>query len=166
VEVVGMIFFWIFLIVGIVLIPFNLPGTFVIVADALVFGLITKFDRITIPFVLTLLVIAVCLEAMEAFLGAAMAKKYGGSKWAMGGAVLGGIVGAIFGTPITPVLGTLIGLLIGAFLGASLLEGLHSGNWENAWRVGLGAFFGTLGGKVTKILVAVVMVIMIGFKVF
>jgi len=33
-------------------------------------------------------------------------------------------------------------------------------------RVGFGAFLGTVGGKLTKIAVAVAMVVMVGFQVF
>jgi uncharacterized protein YqgC (DUF456 family) len=39
-------------------------------------------------------------------------------------------------------------------------------NVEDALKVGVGAFLGALGGKVTKVIVAVVMVVMIGMKVF
>ena len=165
-EVVGMIFFWLFLLIGIAIIPFGLAGTFIIVADALVYGLATGFDRITLPFVGLLLAIALGVEFIEELLSAYMAKKFGGSKRAMVGAIAGGIMGAVIGTPITPVLGTLFGGFFGAFFGAMFLEWFHTSDFPSACKAGLGAFFGAVGGKVTKILVAVIMVIMIGFRVF
>ena len=165
-EVVGMIFFWIVLIVGVAIIPFGVAGTFIIVADALVYGLITKFDEITLPFIGLLLAIALGVELIEELLSAFMAKRFGGSKWAMIGAFVGGFVGAIIGTPITPVIGTLLGGFFGAFFGATLLEWLHTSDLEHSAKAGIGAFFGAVGGKVTKILVAIIMVIMIGFRVF
>jgi uncharacterized protein YqgC (DUF456 family) len=165
-EVVGMIFFWLVLLVGVAVIPFGLAGTFIIVVDAFVYGLVTGFGKITLPFVGFLLLIALGVEFIEELLSAYMAKKFGGSKWAMAGAIAGGLLGAIVGTPITPVIGTLLGGFIGAFLGAMLLEWVHTWDLQNSIKVGVGAFFGAVGGKVAKIVVAVVMVIMIGFRVF
>lgn len=161
-----MIIFWLFLIVGVAVIPFGIAGTFIIVADALVYGLATGFDEITLPFVGILLGMALAVELIEELLSALMAKRFGGSKYAMIGAILGGFFGAIMGTPVAPILGTLLGGFLGAFLGATLLEWLHTSDLRNSVKVGIGAFFGAVGGKITKILVAVIMVIMIGFKVF
>ncbi len=165
-EVVGMIFFWLVLILGIVLIPFGIEGTFIIVADALVYGLLTGFERVTLLFLGILLGIALLVELFEFIFGGILAKKFGGSKWAIAGAIIGGFIGAVIGTPVMPVLGTFIGGFLGSFLGAFSLELFHSMNFEQALKVGTGAFIGAVGGKVTKIIVAVVMVVMIGIKVF
>ena len=165
-EIVGMIFFWIFLIIGVVIIPFGIAGTFIIVVDALIYGLITGFEQITIPFLGVLLGIAVLMEVVEGVFGAVLARKYGGSKWAMAGAIIGGFIGAILGTPVTPLIGTLVGAFIGAFTGAALLHGLSTGEWKKAVMVGLGAFFGAVSGKISKIIAAIVMVVMIGFRIF
>ena len=165
-EILGLIAFWLFLCIGIVAIPFGLPGTFIIVADALVYGLITHFEKMSLSFIGILFVIAVVLEIIEALLGALMAKKFGGSKWGIVGAVTGAFAGALIGTLMFPVLGTLLGAFCGAFVGASLFEGFHTQDWHHAVKVGLGAFFGAVGGKMTKIMVAIVMVIMIGFRIF
>lgn len=165
-EIAGMILFWIVLIAGVIIIPFGLAGTFIIVADVLIYGLATGFEKITIPFILLLLAIAVIMEIIEALFGAVLARKFGGSKWAMAGSIIGFFLGALSGTLLTPVIGTLIGAFLGAFIGASIFHGLSTGKWEDALQVGLGAFFGAVGGKVSKIIVAVIMVVMTGFKVF
>ena len=165
-EIVGMIVFWIILLIGVAVIFFGIAGTFIIVADAFVYGLITGFDKMTLPFIGLLLALALGVELIEELLSAFMAKRFGGSKWAMVGAFAGGIAGAILGTPVTPVVGTLLGGFFGAFLGACFLEWLHTSDFKNALKVGIGAFFGAVGGKITKILVAIIMVIMIGFRVF
>lgn len=165
-EILGMILLWLFLVIGVLLIPFGLPGTFVIVADVLVYGLATGFEKYSLPFAGLLLLITIGIEVIEGILGAAMAKKFGGSKWGMIGAIVGAFLGAVLGTPVIPVIGTLLGLFIGALLGAAVFEGLYSGNWDKAWKVGLGAMFGTIGGKITKIIVAIIMVVMVGIKVF
>ena len=165
VEVLGMIIFWLFLLVGVAVIPFGVAGTFIIVADVLIYGLATGFDKITLPFVGLLVAIALAVELIEELLSAFVAKRFGGSKWAMAGAFIGVFLGAIIGTVITPVLGTLLGGFFGAFFGAMLLEWIHTSDLQNAFKVGVGAFFGAVGGKVAKIVVAVIMVIMIGFRV-
>lgn len=165
-EIFGLVVFCLFLLIGVCIIPFGIAGTFIIVADALVYGLLTGFEKITLPFVGLLLGIAITVELVEELLSGVMAKRFGGSKWAMIGAVGGGILGAIMGTPITPVLGTLLGGFLGAFLGATILEWLHTNDGNRAVRAGIGAFFGAVGGKVTKIFVAVIMVIMSCVRVF
>ena len=165
-EIVGLIVFWLFLLIGIIAIPFGLAGTFIIVVDVFIYGLLTNFEKLTLPFIGILFAVAVVLEVIEALLGALMAKKFGGSKWGIAGAVVGAFFGALIGTPIVPVLGTLAGAFCGAFLGATLLEWVHTSDLHHSMNVGLGAFFGFVGGKMTKIVIAVVMVIMIGFRVF
>jgi len=160
-----MMFFWLVLILGVVIIPFGIAGTFIIVADALIYGLVTGFDKITLPFVGLLLGIALAVELVEALLGAFLAKRFGGSKWGIAGAMIGGFLGAVAGTPVTPVLGTLLGGFLGAFLGATTLEILHTSEFKNSFKVGIGAFLGAVGGKITKIVVAVVMVVMVGLRV-
>ena len=66
-EVVGMIFFWLVLLVGVAVIPFGLAGTFIIVVDAFVYGLVTGFGKITLPFVGFLLLIAFIFKMMNQF---------------------------------------------------------------------------------------------------
>ena len=165
-EIVGIILFCMFLLIGIAIIPFGIPGTFIIAGDALVYGLVTGFEKISVSFIVLFFGIAIAVEIVEAFLGAAMAKKFGGSKYGMIGAMVGALIGAILGTPVIPVLGTLLGGFLGAFLGAMIFDGLNSGDWENAWKVGLGAFFGAVGGKVTKILIAIIMAVMACIQIF
>ncbi len=165
-EILGHILFWIVMLGGILLIPFGLPGTFVIVANALILGWLTDFAEVTWKFLGLLLLIAVVMEVIEFFIGAATAGKYGASKLGMFGAIVGGFVGAIWGTGIVPLLGTLLGAFAGAFTGATLFEYINTKDFDKSLRVGFGAFLGTVGGKLTKIAVAVAMVVMVGFQVF
>jgi uncharacterized protein YqgC (DUF456 family) len=161
-----MIFFWLVLILGIVLIPFGIEGTFIIFADALVYGLLTGFERVTLLFLGLLLGIALLVELFEFVFGGILARKFGGSKWAVAGAIIGGFLGAVIGTSVMPVLGTFVCGFSGSFLGAFSVELFQSWNFKNALKVGAGAFMGALVGKVTKVIVAVAMVVMIGIKVF
>lgn len=153
-------FFLLGLLAGVVIIPFGLPGTFVIAGVALLHGLFTGFDPVTLKFLLLLLAISGVGELVEFYLGAAAARRYGGSRWAMWGAILGGFIGAVYATAILPLLGTLLGAFVGAFIGAALLEYLHLRNTGNALRVGYGAFLGAVGGRITKLVLAIAMVVM------
>jgi len=165
-EILGHILFWIVMLAGIAVIPFGIPGTFVIATNALVFAWLTDFSEVTWNFLGLLLLIAVAVEVLEFFIGAATAGKYGASKLGMLGAIVGGFLGAIWGTGIVPLLGTLLGAFAGAFAGATLFEYINTKDFEKSVRVGFGAFLGTVGGKLTKIAVAVAMVVMVGFQVF
>jgi uncharacterized protein YqgC (DUF456 family) len=165
-EILGQIFFWIVMIAGIVIIPFGIPGTFVIVGSALIYGWLTDFAEVTWKFIGILLLIAVFAEVVEFLLGAITAGKYGASKLGITGAIVGGFLGAIWGTPLMPILGTLLGAFAGAFAGAALFEYIGSKDVQKSLRAGFGAFLGSVGGKLFKVAAAVAMVVMVGFAVF
>ncbi|MDQ7065488.1 MAG: DUF456 domain-containing protein [candidate division KSB1 bacterium] len=153
--------FWLVLVSGVIMILFGLPGTFVIAGTALVYGWLTDFAVIHGSDVLILFGIAVAGEVIEFLLGAFTAKRFGGSNWAMAGAIIGGFLGAVWATGFLPVIGTLLGAFAGSFVGAFVFEYLHSPNTAHALRVGWGAFLGAVGGKLTKITLAVAMLAMI-----
>jgi len=165
-SVLGMIFFWLVLLLGIVVIPFGIAGTFLIVADAFVLGLLTHFAKMTPLFLLALLAVSIFVEGIEFLLGAWAAKRFGSSSWGMWGAILGGFLGAIWFTPVAPPLGTLLGAFVGAFGGAFLLELLHEKDVTRALKVGWGAFCGAVGGKILKIVAAIGMIVAIAIQVF
>ena len=71
------------------------------------------------------------------------------------GAMIGGFVGAIWATAILPLIGTLFGAFIGAFVGAAVFEYFNSNDLDKSVKAGFGAFLGSLGGKLTKLAVAV-----------
>ncbi|MFQ5863749.1 MAG: DUF456 domain-containing protein [bacterium] len=165
-EIIGQIVFWILMLVSILIVPFGIPGTFVIVGNALIYGWLTNFAEMTWKFIGILLLISVLAEVVEFFMGAAAAAKYGASKLGIFGAILGGFVGAIWLTPLFPVIGTIFGAFLGAFVGATLFEYFASKDMQKSLRAGFGAFLGSVGGKLTKIAAAVAMVVMVGFKIY
>lgn len=165
-EILGHIFFWLVMLAGIFIIPFGAPGTFLIALNALVYGWLNDFQGVTWKIIGILFLIAVLLEVLEFFIGAATAGRYGASRLGMFGAIAGGFLGAIWGTGIVPLVGTLVGAFGGAFIGAALFEYLSSKDFDKSIRVGFGAFLGTVGGKLTKIAAAVAMVVMVGFSIF
>ena len=165
-EILGQILFWLFMIGGILIIPFGIPGTFIIVGTVIIYAWITNFAVITWQFIGVLLLISIVVELVEFFLGAAAASKFGASKLGMFGAIVGGFLGAIIGTPVTPLIGTLLGAFIGSFTGAALFEYIGSSDVQKSLRAGFGAFLGAVGGKLTKIAAAIAMVVMVGFQIF
>jgi uncharacterized protein YqgC (DUF456 family) len=163
-EIVGWFFFVLFLLIGLAVIPFGIAGTFIIVADVFLYALLTDFELITWKFLGVLLGISIIVEGLEFFLGAAAAKKYGSSSWGMWGAILGGFFGAIWGTAISPIFGTIFGAFIGAFLGAYLFEFVRFKDSQKALEAGWGAFLGTVTGRFLKFFAAILMLVLIGYK--
>ena len=165
-EVLGEILFWLVLVVGVVVVGFGIPGTFVIASAALLYGLATGFERVPILLVVVLFVVAGLVELIEFFLSGYMAERYGGSRASFWGAIGGGILGAIWGTGVLPVFGTIVGGFIGAFAGAFAVEYLLRRNVEHSLLAGFGAFLGSVGGKMVKIISSIVMVVAIGYYYF
>ena len=163
--VIGFVF-WAILITSIVVTPMGLPGTFIIASSALLLAIITDFSTITLTLIIALFLIAVLLEILEAALSGYMAKRFGGSKLSIVGAIIGGLTGAIWGTAILPLIGTLIGAFVGAFSGAFLGEFFISQNINRSLLAGIGAFLGAVGGKTMKTVIAIAMVVTIGFYYF
>ena len=163
-SVIGWIFFALGLLVGVLVIPFGIPGTFIIVAVSFLAGLATHFQAITWPFLGALLAISLGVELIEFVLGALSARKFGSSKWGMWGSILGGLFFAIWATPLSPVIGTIFGAFIGAFVGAFVFEFLRFGDLNRALRSGWGSFLGAITGRLLKLVVAIVMVVLIAVR--
>lgn len=134
---------------GVLLIPFGLPGNWLIAA----IGLLGPTLGVGwTPFVV-LFAAAALAEVLELLLAVRTTKKAGAGKSGQWGAFLGGVVGAILGTPLVPVpiLGTLVGAGIGAFFGAIFFEVLFAQKQDSdLLAIGTGAFLGVLLGKGAK----------------
>ena len=110
-----------------------LPGTPLILAAALLQGLVTDFNPIGAGRLLLLAGLAALAYVLEYVAGAVGVKKFGGSAWAIVGAVVGAVVGLFFGPP---------GLLIGPVIGAVAGELIKSGEVEHSLKAGFGALVG------------------------
>ena len=141
-------------VVGLLLVPLGLPGTWLQVAAIGVFAYATRWGGTGWTVFGVALALAVVAEVIEFALGGRFARKYGGSRRAGWGAILGGLVGAFVGIPV-PIIGSVIGAFIGAFAGAALLELTKNPEMRGAVRVGWGAFLGRLAATVMKAAVAV-----------
>ena len=144
------------LVAGIALIPFGLPGTWLMLLAALVYNWLTPtapFGWVTIVGVAALAIVG---EVIELVLSARYTKKYGGSRRAGWGAVLGGLVGAIVGVPI-PILGSIVGAFAGAFVGAYVLEATAGTTHGAAARAAKGAVIGRAIAAAAKVAIGCVM---------
>jgi len=144
---------------GLALIAIGLPGIWLMVIAVISYGLVTKFVTVGVITLSVTIVLALLSEVAEAYLGFGLAKKYGGSKRAGWGALIGGLVGAGMGVPI-PIIGSVIGSLIGAFAGALLFEYLGHGDSDKAFRAGWGALLGRVASTATKMALGLVITVM------
>jgi uncharacterized protein YqgC (DUF456 family) len=128
--------------------PF-LPGTPLILAGALVHALVTDFTPIGVGRLLILAAITALAQVLDYLAGALGAKKFGGSLWAVIGAVIGGVLGLFFGPP---------GLVLGPVVGAIAGEFLKSGELEHSLRAGFGALVGMAVGLLARFTLAFTMV--------
>ena len=109
------------LLVSLVLIPFGLPGLWLMLGAGLVYWIGVPAGGIGFWTFTGAAALVVVAEVLEFTIAGRYARKYGGSRRASWGAILGGIVGAVVGVPV-PVLGSIVGAFAGAFVGAFLGE--------------------------------------------
>jgi uncharacterized protein YqgC (DUF456 family) len=140
--------------VGLVFLPFGLPGLWLMVAATGAYFWLGPQGAIG-PYTLGgVIAIAVIAELAEFIVTARATKRAGGSSrgawWALGGS----LVGALAGVPV-PIAGSLIGAFLGAFLGAWLAELSLGRAVEHATRAAKGAVMGRITAVALKIAAAV-----------
>jgi hypothetical protein len=94
-------------------------------------------------------VLALIAEIIEWTLSGKFARKYGGSRRAAWGAIIGGTIGAILGFPL-PIVGPLIGAFLGSFIGALIGEVSSGATRGAATRVAWGALVGRVAATAIK----------------
>jgi uncharacterized protein YqgC (DUF456 family) len=145
-------------VAGLLLIPFGLPGLWVIVLGLLAYGWLTDFRSLTAGLVALAVGLALVGELVEAWIGFRFAQRYGGSSRAGWGALLGGLVGAVVGVPV-PLIGSIVGGFVGAFAGAALFEYTRARHSGTAARAGWGAVLGRAAAAAVKMALGVVMAV-------
>ena len=145
-------------VIGLLLIPFGLPGIWVIVLGILGYGWLTEFRTIAMWFLILALGLALAGELIEAWVGFRFARRYGGSRRAGWGALIGGLIGAIVGVPV-PLIGPVIGGFLGAFAGAAVFEYTRERHSGAATRAGWGAMLGRAAAAAIKMAIGVVLVV-------
>jgi|SRR5687768_7496455 len=105
------------LIISLALIALGLPGLWVMIAAAVVYNLSDPSGPISWITIVGIGILGIVAEVIEFTLSGKYARKFGGSRRAGWGAMIGGMVGAFLGFPV-PIIGPLIGAFVGSFVGA------------------------------------------------
>lgn len=126
-----------------------MPGAPVLFLGLLLGAWAEDFQYIGLWTLLVLAAMAMLTYAVEFAASALGVKKYGGSKRAMAGAVLGGIVGLFLGIP---------GILLGPFVGAVIGELSLQRSLDEASRAGFGTVVGLAIGLAGKFAIGIAMI--------
>ena len=143
---------------GLMLIPFGLPGLWVMVLSVVGYGWLTDFRTVTAGILTLVIVLALLGELIEGWLGFRFARRYGGSRRAGWGALVGGLVGAVVGVPV-PLIGSVIGGFVGAFAGAALFEYSRARQVGAAAGAGWGAVLGRAAAAAAKMALGIVIAV-------
>jgi uncharacterized protein YqgC (DUF456 family) len=143
--VVGLLF-----VVGLAgtVLPF-VPGTPLIVVGALIYAVATGWTPIGIGRLVILGALAALGFGLQHVSSALGARRAGGSRWAVVGAIAGGVVGLFLGVA---------GLLLGPPLGAIAAEMIRGADLPASVRTGIATFIGLLAGAVANAAIGVTMV--------
>ena len=137
------------LFLSLIIIPLGLPGTWVMLASGVGYSLLVPGSIGMVALVGTT-VIALVAEVFEFTLAGKYARKYGGSRRAGWGAIIGGTVGAFVGVPV-PLIGPIIGAFAGSFVGALAAEVSRGTSMQGSTRVATGALIGRAVAAAMKV---------------
>jgi uncharacterized protein YqgC (DUF456 family) len=146
------------LVAGLLLVPLGLPGLWVMVLAIIGYAVLTGPQVISTTTIVVVLALALIGELIEAWAGYGLARRYGSSRRAAWGALVGGIVGAIVGVPV-PLVGSVIGGFAGAFAGATLVQYLEAREARAAIGAGWAAVMGRAVAAAAKIGLGVVIAV-------
>lgn len=137
------------LVLSLVMIALGLPGLWIMIATAVVYNLVVTPGPIGWFTIVGISVLGVIAEVIEFSLSGKFARKYGGSRRAGWGAIIGGMIGAFMGFPV-PIVGPMIGAFVGSFIGALAGE-LSVGSKAGAsTKVATGALIGRVAATAVK----------------
>ncbi|AFV01749.1 hypothetical protein UNSWDHB_2845 [Dehalobacter sp. UNSWDHB] len=135
-----------------------LPGVILIYAGMLAYGFMTGFATLNAYFFILQALVVILLFFVDYFASAIGTKRFGGSKQAAWGAVIGTILGLI-------VLGPL-GIILGPFLGAIAAELIRGTELKKTIQIGLGTLLGVLGGTAVKIGAEIIMIVYFFVRIY
>ena len=137
------------LLLSLVLIALGLPGLWVMIASAVVYNLVVQPGPIGWFTLVSVGILGVIAEVIEFSLSGKFARKYGGSRRAGWGAIIGGMVGAFMGFPV-PIVGPMIGAFVGSFIGALAGELSMGTGGVASTKVATGALIGRVAATAVK----------------
>ena len=136
----------------------GLPGSPLIFIGMLIYGYFEGFVKLTWTFYLLQGLAVAFIFLLDYLAGVWGVKRYGGSRVAVWGSIIGSILGLI-------ILGPL-GIIIGPFLGAITGELISHKSIGQAVRAGWGTVIGFLGGLFLKLAVEIAMIAWFFMTVF
>ena len=139
------------MLAGLASIPFGLPGLWVIVVITL--GLVLA-GSLSWTFGLVVAGVAAAAEVSELLVLSWLGTRFGGSRKAFWGALIGGMAGLFVGVPI-PVVGPVITAFLGTFLGAGVVTWFETTSLRRSARVGWGLLLGRTVAVALKVAVSV-----------
>ena len=128
-------------LIGLALVPLGLPGLWVMLLAGVGYRLLVPLTGLSWTWIAVAGALAVVAEILEFTLSVRYTRKYGGSRRAGWGALIGGLVGAVMGVPV-PIIGSVIGAFAGSFLGALAAEYSLGRSHGEAHRSAWGALVG------------------------
>lgn len=147
---------YVFVIIGFVMLLTGLAGCFLpaipgppLAFVGLIFISISDLAMLSTRLIWILGTTTLFVTLLDYFIPAYGAKRFGGTKFGMWGAVIG-LVGGMF---LFPPFGIIVGPLIGALIGE-----LMAGQREKALKSAFGTFIGFLTGLVLKLALCVVLI--------
>jgi uncharacterized protein YqgC (DUF456 family) len=158
-EVGGLTLFILVLLFGTFSILFGFPGTVIIFIDALIYSIITGFEKIGIKILLTLLILSALAEVADFAVGMAGAIKFGVSRKGFWAFTIGGFIGALLMTPLFLGLGLLLGTFLGGVIAILTMELLARNKLKPSLRAAYGSILGRVAGICVKGFFALIMVI-------
>jgi len=129
-----------------------LPGAVLVWVGMLIYGVMTGFETLGLVFFIGQGLAVVLVHAVDYLAGVVGVKRYGGSKNAVYGSLIGGILGIFVMGPAGIIFGPFIGAIVGEMLGPQK-------QLDIAIRSGFGTLVGLIGGSVFKIAIEIVMII-------
>ena len=150
------------LIASLIMIPFGLPGLWVMLGAAVIYTYTGSGAAIGTATLVLIGLLAVIAEVIEYVLSARYVRVYGGSRRGAWGAIIGGTIGAIMGVPI-PIIGSLVGAFAGSFLGALVAELGAGAGKRDASRAAFGAMVGRAVAAAMKVAVGLAIAVWIFF---
>lgn len=129
------------------------PGVPLAALGALLAGWMTGFERLDLVPLLLVAGLALLAQIVEIGSSWVGARYYGARRPGLWGGVLGSLMGLILFPPF--------GFLVGALVGAVLFELLGGREMTESIRAGVGAFVGTLGGAIAKLVIMVAIAVVV-----
>lgn len=141
----------------------GLPGNWLLLAGVGLWKSVDDSAGISWTAILVAFALATVAELIEFGLASRYTAKYGGSRRAGWGALIGGIAGAIIGVPV-PVIGSVIGSFLGAFVGAGIAEWSVHRRHADAGRVAWGALIGRVVATGVKVAIGIAIAVVLVFS--